>query len=73
MPKSDTLTERLIRLENAVAHLQHDLEQMHAVLLAQTAENDALHKQVQRLQGQIERIEQGPELRDPESERPPHY
>ena len=67
------VNERVVRLESAIAHLQHDLEQMHAVLLTHTAENEALRKQVERLQGRIVQVEQGPEVRDPETERPPHY
>lgn len=50
MSDSDALIERVTRIEIAVAHLQHDLEQMHEVLLAHTADNEALRKRLAKLE-----------------------
>lgn len=73
MPDTDSLAERLVQLESAVAHLQFDLEKMHEVLLAQQAENDTLKQTLERLRGRVERMDEGTEDRDLIDERPPHY
>jgi len=73
MPDTDSLVERLVQLESAVAHLQFDLEKMHEVLLAQQAENDTLKQTLERLRGRVERMDEGTEERDLIDERPPHY
>ena len=66
-------TDRLADIETALTHLQHDLSQMHAVLLAHTAELAALARRVEKFEGRLDRVEDPPEDRDPRAEKPPHY
>lgn len=66
-------SERLTKLEMLVMHLEHDVQQMHQVLLAQQAEMARLRELISRLEARVEQAAEGPEIRDPEEERPPHY
>lgn len=71
---SDSQTEdRLIRLEMAIAHLQHDLEQMHQALVSLNAELRGSREHVSRLEHKLQKLAESPEFRDPGEERPPHY
>lgn len=65
--------ERLINLEMAIAHLQHELEQMHTVLLAVQTDLGATQEQVSKLARKIVVLQEVEEARDPLDERPPHY
>lgn len=65
--------DRLINLEMAVAHLQHEFEQMHTVLLAVQAELAVTQEQVSKLARKIVVLQEVEEARDPLDERPPHY
>ena len=60
-------------LEMAVAHLEHELEQMHSVLLAVQSELKAAGEQVSKLERKIVLLRDADEPRDPVDERPPHY
>ncbi len=73
MSSVESLNERMLVLETAVAHLQHDVEQMHGVILAQNNEIQALRGLVEHFEGQLEEATKEPERRDPQEERPPHY
>ena len=66
-------SQRLINLESTVAHLEHELEQMHSVLLAVQAELKASREQLSKLQRRMTLAIESPEQRDPLDERPPHY
>ena len=57
----------------AVAHLEHELEQMHSVLLAVQAELKASREQVSKLERRMTLAIDSQEERDPIDERPPHY
>lgn len=70
---SDPADARLTAVETLLTHLQHELTQMHAVLLAQSAELQALRDRAAKLDGRLDRLEDDPEYRDPRSEKPPHY
>ena len=70
---ADPADARLTAVETLLTHLQHELAQMHAVLLAQSAEVQALRDRAAKLDGRVDRLEDGPEDRDPRAERPPHY
>ncbi len=70
---AEPLTERIIHLEGVIAHLQHDVDQMHSVLLAQQTEIDRLKTLLAKVESRIGETETAPENRDPQSERPPHY
>jgi SlyX protein len=67
------LEERLLNIESAVAHLQHDYEQLHQVSLDLQHELRALHQLVLRIENRVDRLHDDPEVRSPEAERPPHY
>ena len=72
-PAPDPAGDRLTAVESLLTHLQHELAQMHAVLLAQSAELQALRDRAAKLDGRLDRVEDPPEDRDPRAERPPHY
>lgn len=65
--------DRLTAIETVLAHLQHELHQMHSVLLAHTAELEAVDRRVQKFEGRLERLAEGPEDSDPRAHKPPHY
>ncbi len=65
--------ERLIALESVVAYLEHTVEQLNSVILQQQQEIDGLKRSLQKLEGRVDAQSQGPEIRDPLQERPPHY
>ena len=67
------LSYRIIRLEMAVAHLEHELEQMHSVLLAVQAELKTTRDQMLKLERRLVLATEIDEQREPIDERPPHY
>lgn len=73
MSENSLSAERLTAIETLLMHTQHELEQMNAALLGQQRDVDALRKELERLRGHVDRIEMGPETRDPKLEKPPHY
>lgn len=70
---TDLLSQRLIDLESTVAHLEHELEQMHSVLLAVQAEFKASRERLAKLEQRIIVANDDVEQRDALGERPPHY
>ncbi len=64
--------DRLMAVEMALAHLQHDVEQMHEVLIAMQRELKAAHRQVTLLEGKVRALE-FPDADSPIDEKPPHY
>ena len=67
------IEDRLIRLETALAHTQHDLEQMHQALLSLHAELSSYRGEISRLERRVASMGEPPEIRDPGEEQPPHY
>lgn len=65
--------ERLISLETAVAHLQHDLEQMHQALVSLHVELKGSRDQMATFERRLLLLGESPEVRNPLEERPPHY
>lgn len=65
--------DRLINLETAVAHLQHDLEQMHEALVSLHAELRGSRDQLATFERRLLLLSESPEIRSPQEERPPHY
>ena len=72
MPATDP-SEKIIRLEMTVAHLEHELEQMHSVLLSVQAELKAVRDQMSKLERRLVLATEVDEQREPADERPPHY
>jgi SlyX protein len=62
-----------MNLEMAVAHLEHELEQMHSVLLAVQSELRAARDQIAKLERRVVVIQETEETRNVIDERPPHY
>ena len=65
--------DRLILLETAVAHLQHELEQMSQALVSLHVELKGSRDQMARFERKLLQLSEPPEMRDPVEERPPHY
>jgi SlyX protein len=65
--------DRLTNVELLLTHLQHDLEQLSQVVYRQQAELDALRKELTLLDSRVVTLAEGPEVRDPLDEKPPHY
>lgn len=67
------LSDRIIQLETAVAHLQHDLEQMHQAFVSMHLELKGSKDQLARFEQKLQQLSEPPEMRDASEERPPHY
>lgn len=65
--------DRLIQLETAVAHLQHDLEQLNQALVSLHVELKGSREQLARFETKLQQLAEPAETRDPGDERPPHY
>ena len=65
--------DRLVKLETAVAHLQHDLEQMHQALVSLHSELRGSRDQLATFERRLLLLSEVPEIRSPQEERPPHY
>ena len=70
---TDPNADRLTAVETLLTHLQHELGQMHSVLLAHTAELTEMHRRVEKFEGKLERMAEEPEDDDPRAHKPPHY
>lgn len=68
--KSDQ--QRITEMEMGLTHLQRDFESLNEVMLAQQKIVESLQRTVERMQSQMESVSD-PEVRDAESEKPPHY
>ena len=73
MASGDPLEERLIRIESALAHLQHDIESLNNSLSLQFRRLQGFEARFVRIEQELESFAEPPEVRDPEAERPPHY
>ena len=71
MTETHELTSRIIELESSLSYLQHDLAQMHQVILDQHKQIELLQKQIDRWVELISPVQQ--DLPDPLLEKPPHY
>jgi uncharacterized coiled-coil protein SlyX len=68
---NDEMRERCERLEGNLAHLEHQVEQMNAVLIQQGRVVDLLKKQVQRQSEMLEGMEL--DRIKANQTKPPHY
>lgn len=67
------LNERLERIETALAHLQHDVEDVNSGLTKLFRRLMEMDERFTRLEHELESGSQPPDPRDPAGERPPHY
>ena len=65
--------DRLEHVESLLMHLQHEFELLGQVVWRQQAEIDVLKTELQQLDARFVTLADGPEVRDPQSEQPPHY
>lgn len=68
---NDELIARLGKIESHVAHLEHQVEQMNAVIVAQDKWIERLKKEVQRQSSAMESMEM--ERIKSNNTKPPHY
>lgn len=71
--KDDALQSRLNDIEAAIAHLQHDMEELNQSLTLHFQRLQSFDARFQRIEHEIETLNEGPEERDLNAERPPHY
>jgi SlyX protein len=65
--------QRIIELETSIAHLQHEVEQMHSVLLAVQVDLTKARELISKLERRVQAASEPQEEREPSLERPPHY
>lgn len=65
--------ERLEKIESALAHLQHDVDQLNSSLTEHFRRLQTFETRFQKIEHELESLADDPEVRDPDSERPPHY
>lgn len=68
-----TTEDRLVRIETAMAHLQHDVEELNQSLTEHFRRLQNFEQRFTRIEHEISSLTEGPDGRDAESERPPHY
>ena len=72
-PEATSTEERLVRIETALAHLQHDIEQLNTSLTNHFARLQGFEQRFTRIEHEIEVLGEPAEQRDPAQEKPPHY
>ncbi len=70
---NESAEQRIVNLEMALAHLQHDLEQMSSVVLDQQRKIETLQVLLKQMEHQLADENEPAEKRSPLDERPPHY
>lgn len=65
--------DRQIRLEMLLAHLQQDVEQINESLTHQLQRMQEMNQRFQRIERELELLQEPMEQRSPEDEKPPHY
>lgn len=72
-PADDSTIQRLERIESALAHLQHDLDAINQSLTLQYQRLQGFEHRFSKIESELESLQEDPEVRDPDAERPPHY
>lgn len=68
------LEARIHALESALAHQQHEFEQLNEVVIQQGASIDKLARSITLLETTVQDVRQRlPEDQDASEEKPPHY
>ena len=68
-----SVEERLVRIESALAHLQHDVEELNASLTVHFGRMKGFETRFTRIEHELESMTEEGDVRDPEIEKPPHY
>lgn len=68
-----SLRDEFVATQELLMHMQHELEQIHEVALAQQKQIDALTRAQKRLEQRIEETGSSSDMPSPLEERPPHY
>jgi SlyX protein len=66
-------SEKINQLELMVAHLQHDYDKLNSVIIDLHKELREMNSRIEHLDGRVTTLAEGPEFRNPEEEKPPHY
>lgn len=69
----ESLAERLIQIESAVAHLQHDVEDLNSALAGYYSRVQKFEERFVHIEHELETMNHGGEERSLEDDRPPHY
>lgn len=64
---------RLERIESALAHLQHDVDSLNESLTRHFQQLQDFDTRFARIEHEMQSLQQDPESRDPDAEKPPHY
>ena len=70
---NDNSEMRLVRIETALAHLQHDIEALNESLTGHFQHLQKFEARFTRIEHEIEVLSDDGDVRDPEAEKPPHY
>lgn len=74
--EKQTESERLVKIESHLAHLQRFTDQLNAVVTDQSSQLDVLRRTVSRLENQVKELREKPQAADGAEhfeEKPPHY
>lgn len=69
----EDLANRLIQIESAVAHLQHDVEELNSALSGYYRRVQKFEERFVHIEHELETMNQGSDERSPEDDKPPHY
>lgn len=69
----EDLADRLVQIESAVAHLQHDVEGLNIALTGYYRKVQKFEERFVHIEHELETMTQGSEERPLEDEKPPHY
>ena len=72
-PDAKEIQERLVRIESALAHMQHDIDDLNQSLTGHFRRLQGFEERFIRIEHELETLGEEPESRNPEDEKPPHY
>lgn len=72
-PNEFSNEERLVRIESALAHLQHDIDTLNSSLTEHFRRLRNFEDRFTRIEHELESMSEGTEERNSELEKPPHY
>ena len=69
----EDLANRLVQIESAVAHLQHDIEGVNTALTGYYRKVQKFEERFVHIEHELETMNQGAEESTLEDDKPPHY